>query len=61
MVLIVELEGKRYYACSKCGAIYKQVGQARRCEEYCSGGACNTSLTREAVGWIRRSLVRLSR
>jgi len=53
MVLVLEHEGKEYYACSICGLVYELPDYAAACEENCSGyGCCGLDVTRYAVGYV---------
>ncbi|NOZ31152.1 MAG: hypothetical protein GXO68_04300 [Crenarchaeota archaeon] len=59
-MLIITIKGSRYYACSECGAIYESPARASKCEEWCRNHhSCNNDIVKEAVGWIRRSGLRL--
>jgi len=53
MVLVLEHEGKVYYACSICGLVYEESDYAVACEENCSGcGCCGLEVTRYAIGCV---------
>ena len=61
MVLVVEVEGRRYYACGECLLVYRTPEEAGECEEYCSAhGACRVDLAARVVGRIRPYGLRLA-
>lgn len=42
--------GSGYYACEKCGFVYKEKRWAEKCEAWCSAHqGCNLDITRYAV------------
>jgi len=52
MVLIIEHEGRKYYACSICRLVYESLNYATLCEKYCSKGkCCGVNITSFAIGY----------
>ena len=54
MPILVEVEGRKFYACGECGLIYESLDIASKCEEWCRAHeTCNVELERQAVGYMR--------
>lgn len=54
MVLVVEINGFKYYACEVCGLLYEHEREALECESFCRAhpGMCNVELAKISVGYV---------
>ncbi len=56
MVFEVAIGKDRYYGCSECFLLYRDLETASMCEEWCaSHKSCNSDITSKSIGYVKFS------